>query len=137
MEHAINTKWIEHMAFDSHIGKHTIRIDTSGEYGDDTGAGPKQLLLSALAGCTGMDVVSLLKKMRVPFTGLEIDVTADLTYTHPKIYSEIRLVYRVFGNELDKAKVKKAVDLSQEKYCGVSAMLRKNSPILYDIEYAD
>lgn len=137
MEHTVNTKWKEHMAFDSHIGKHTVRIDTSGEYGDDSGAGPKQLLLSALAGCTGMDVVSLFKKMRIPFTGLEIDITADLTDTHPKVYSEIRLVYRVFGHELDQAKVKKAVDLSQEKYCGVSAMLKKNSPILYKIEYAD
>ncbi len=137
MEHSVNTRWQDRMAFDSHIGKHTVRIDTSGEYGDDTGAGPKQLLLSALAGCTGMDVVSLLKKMRIPFTGLEIDITADLTDTHPKVYSQIRLVYRVFGHELEQDKVKKAIDLSQEKYCGVSAMLRKNSPILYDIEYVN
>ena len=135
MLHTINTVWKDKMAFDSQVDNHTFRIDTGGELGDDSGPSPKKLLLASLAGCTGMDVVSLLKKMRAPFTGLEIDVEADLTEEHPKVYSEIRLIYRFFGTDLNKEKVEKAVRLSQERYCGVSAMLNKNSPIHYSIEY--
>lgn len=137
MIHSVKTTWKDKMAFDSQIDNHTVRVDTSGLQGDDSGPGPKKLLLSSLAGCTGMDVVALLRKMRVPFTGLEIDIDADLTDEHPKVYSTIRLLYRVFGKELDKNKVQKAVDLSQERYCGVSAMLKKNSPIDYSVEYRE
>lgn len=137
MLHKVNTVWNNKMAFDSHIDKHTIRIDTGGMLGDDSGPGPKKLLLSSLAGCTGMDVVSLLNKMRVTFTGFEMDIAADLTEEHPKVYSEIRLVYRFFGNNINKDKVEKAVQLSQEKYCGVSAMLKKNCPIVHSIEYVE
>jgi putative redox protein len=135
MKHSVNTKWIDKMTFESQIDNHTIRIDTSGELGDDSGPSPKKLLLSSLAGCTGMDVTALLKKMRVPFVGFEMDIEADLTEEHPKVYSEIRLVYRFYGKDLNKKKIEKAVGLSQEKYCGVSEMLRKNSPIKYSIEY--
>lgn len=137
MLHKIKTVWKENMAFDSQIDNHTLRIDTNAPMGDDTGPSPKKVLLASLTGCTGMDVVSLLKKMRVDFTNFEMDVEADLTEEHPKVYSEIRLIYRVFGNQLNKEKIKKAVDLSQERYCGVNAMLRKNSPINYSIEYIE
>ena len=137
MQHSVKTTWINKMAFDSQVDNHTFRIDTGGLLGDNTGPSPKKLLLSSLAGCTGMDVVALLNKMRVPFTALEIDIDADLTDEHPKVYSEIRLKYRVFGNGLNRKKVEKAIRLSQEKYCGVSAMLRKNSPIEYTIEYIE
>ena len=125
------------MSFDSQVGNHTVRIDTTAPMGDDSGASPKGLVLAGLAGCTGMDVVSLLKKMRVSITDFEIVIDADLTEEHPKVFSEIRLVYRISGKELDKAKIEKAVALSQEKYCGVSAMLRKNSTINYTIEYQE
>ncbi|MDN5201456.1 OsmC family protein [Fulvivirgaceae bacterium BMA10] len=133
--HKIKSSWVNKLAFDSYIDKHLLRMDTNGTLSDDTGPSPKKLLLSSLAGCTGMDVVSLLNKMRVPFTGLDIEVEADLTDEHPIVYSEIRLVYKIFGDDLDHDKVEKAVRLSQERYCGVSAMLRKNSPITYRIEY--
>ena len=135
--HSVKTVWKDKMAFDSHIDSHTLRIDTGGELGDDTGPSPKKLLLASLAGCTGMDVVSLLKKMRVDITGFEMDIDADLTEEHPIVYSEMRLVYRFYGTGLDKAKVEKAVKLSQERYCGVSEMLRKNNPINYSIEYIE
>ena len=135
--HSVKTTWKNKMAFDSKVDKHTVRIDTGGELGDDSGPSPKKLLLSSLAGCTGMDVVSLLEKMRVPITGFEMDIEADLTDEHPKVYSEIRLIYRFFGPELKKGKIEKSVQLSQGKYCGVSEMLRKNSPINYRIEYVE
>lgn len=137
MLHEVKTKWENKMAFDSQVDNHTIRIDTSGELGDDSGPSPKKLLLSSLAGCTGMDVVALLKKMRSPISGFEMDIEADLTEEHPKVYSEIRLIYRFFGKDLNKEKIEKSVRLSQEKYCGVSEMLRKNSPIIYSIEYVN
>ncbi|MCZ6593754.1 MAG: OsmC family protein [Bacteroidetes bacterium] len=137
MIHKVKTIWKDKMAFDSQIDNHTLRIDTAGPLGDDTGPSPKKLLLASLAGCTGMDVVSLLNKMRVPFTNLEMDIEADLTDEHPKVYSEIRLTYRIYGHQLNKEKVEKAVDLSKDKYCGVSAMLKNNSPIIYCIEYIE
>lgn len=137
MTHNIKTIWKDKMAFESQIDNNILRIDTGGALGDNSGPSPKKLLLASLAGCTGMDVVSLLSKMRVPFTNFEMDIDADLTDEHPKVYSEISIVYRVFGTQLNKEKVKKAIDLSQEKYCGVSAMLKKNSPITYSIEYIE
>ncbi len=137
MQHKIKTIWKNNMAFDSRIDNHKIRIDAAGNFGDDRGPSPKKLMLASLAGCTGMDVVSLLEKMRVNISGFEIDITADLTSEHPKVYSEIRILYRIFGSDLDKNKVKKAIDLSHEKYCGVSAMLKKNSPIRYSLEYVE
>ena len=135
--HKVTTKWNNKMAFDSQIGTHSLRLDTDSDLGDDSGPSPKKLLLASLAGCTGMDVVSLLKKMRVDITGFEIDMEADLTTEHPIVYSEMMIVYRFYGTDLNKEKVEKAVRLSQEKYCGVSAMLKKNNPINYRIEYSE
>lgn len=135
--HQVTTKWTNNMAFESHIDKHIIKLDAKEPLGDDSGASPKKLLLSSLAGCTGIDVISLLNKMRVEIKGFEMDAKADLTKEHPKVYSEIRLIYRFFGKELDKEKIEKAVKLSQERYCGVSAMLTKNCPIKYSIEYVE
>lgn len=134
--HKVKTTWVNKMAFDSQIDKHTIRIDAPEPLGDDSGASPKKMLLTALAGCTGIDVVSLLNKMKVSITNFEMDVEADLTDEHPKVYSEIRLTYRFYGKDLNKKKIEKAVTLSKDKYCGVSEMLKKNCPIIYAIEYA-
>ncbi|MEM6803776.1 MAG: OsmC family protein [Bacteroidota bacterium] len=131
------TSWVEKLAFDNQIDQHSFRIDGNGPTAEGTGPSPKKMLLTSLAACTGIDVVSILEKMRVPITGLELDTEADLTEEHPKVFSEIRLIYRVFGENLDRDKVEKAVQLSKEKYCGVSAMLEKNSPIKFEIEYVE
>lgn len=135
MKHAIKTKWQGKMAFDNQIDDHTVRIDAKAPLGDGSGPSPKKLLLASLAGCTGIDVVSLLDKMRAPVDAFEIDTEADLTDEHPKRYSEIRIIYRFYGKDLKKSKIEKAVKMSQERYCGVSEMLRANSPINYVIEY--
>jgi putative redox protein len=97
------------------------------------GFGPKALLLTGLAGCSGIDVVEILEKMRVPFASLEIDAEADQTEDHPKVFKTIHLTYKLKAEESDREKVKKAIDLSLEKYCGVAAMLKKNSGIQYEI----
>jgi len=84
-----------------------------------------------LGGCTGMDIVSLLKKMRVDFSGIEMNITADRAEEHPNVYTKIDLEYVIYGRGIDGEKVKRAIDLSQEKYCSVSAMLRKSYPVNY------
>lgn len=132
MKHSVKTIWKNEMAFASDIDGNVLNMNADG-----SAPSPKKLLLASLAGCTGMDVVSLLEKMRVPFTGLELDVESELTEEHPKVYKSISLTYIVYGKDLDTAKVEKAVRLSKEKYCGVSAMLAKNSPIEFNIQYKE
>lgn len=99
----------------------------------ENGFGPKALLLTGLAGCSGIDVVDILEKMRVPFADLIIEAEADQTDDYPKVYKTIHLTYRLKTEEEMREKVRKAIDLSLEKYCGVAAMLKKNSPIEYEI----
>lgn len=124
------------MEFETVINGHSITLDTSpAGGGENKGASPKPLLLSALAGCTGMDVAGLLNKMRVEYSDFSLDVDADLTDEHPRVYSEIRLIYRIKVKEEDKEKMEKAVHLSKTKYCGVSAMLSKVCPVIARIEY--
>jgi len=99
-----------------------------------TGSSPMELVLIALCGCTGYDVVSILGKKREPFTNLEVRAEADRATTPPTVFTEIRLVYRIGGNVSHKA-VEDAVRLSEEKYCSVAAMLQKSAKISYLIEY--
>ena len=96
---------------------------------EDGGYSPKALLLSGLAGCTGMDVVSILDKMKAPYESIRIDVSAEQTEEPPRVFTEIIMVYVVKIDAAYEDKVKRAVDLSLEKYCGVAAMLRKHCPI--------
>jgi putative redox protein len=130
------TKWVDALAFDATADSgHTVRIDTTVEGGGlGSGMNPKKMVLGALSACSGMDVVEVLKKMKVAFSKLEIDAEADQTEEHPKVYKSITMVYRVDAKPEDLDKVKRAVSLSQEKYCGVSAMLAKHCSIDYSIE---
>ncbi|HHB78664.1 MAG TPA: OsmC family peroxiredoxin [Saprospiraceae bacterium] len=135
----VTATWIEDLVFDSQIGENTIRVQGSVAKGPRQGPGPKALLLSSLTGCTGMDVVSLMDKMRVQYDGFEVIAEAELTDEHPKNYKSIQLTYIVKGPKAkEKAdKVKKSVDLSLDRYCGVAYMLRKHCPITYEIQYQD
>ena len=123
------TTWKKGHEFEAEHEGNKIQMDGSTE----NGHGPKALLLSALAGCSGIDVVDVLTKMRVEFSDLTIEVEADQTDEHPKVFKEIHITYKIKTAATNKDKVKKAIDLSLEKYCGVSAMLRKNSPIDYSL----
>jgi putative redox protein len=135
--HKIETIHRESMAFSTNIDGHEIMIDAAAEHGGkNKGARPKALLLKSLAGCTGMDVVSLLDKMRVEFSNFTIEVSGELTDEHPKYYHSIALQYNVkLANEDDQAKFEKAVNLSQDRYCGVNAMLKKAADIKTTINY--
>jgi putative redox protein len=101
--------------------------------GQGKGPKPKGLLLTSLAGCTAMDVVSILRKMRIEPESFSVEVEAGVTEDHPRVFRTIRVIYRLKGKGLTREKVEKAVNLSQEKYCGVSAMLKKTAPIEYEI----
>ncbi len=129
------TYWKSGLAFESHFGQYSIVMDTSGETGGtDSGFTPRSLLLSALAGCTGMDVVSILEKMKVPFHGIQIDVSAGQTIEDPKVFKDIFMTYKVKSLGEYEEKIKRAVQLSYDKYCGVAAMLKKHSPIHVKVE---
>jgi putative redox protein len=125
-----STSWKHDHLFESRQGDNKIILD-----GDKkTGIGPKALLLSGLAGCSGIDVVDILLKKRVIFSDLNIDVEAEQTDEHPKVFKDIFITYTIRTDAENENKVKKAIELSLEKYCGVSAMLKKNSPIHYKLE---
>jgi putative redox protein len=123
------TKWKKEHEFEAEHHGNKIKIDGAAK----NGHGPKALLLSALAGCSGIDVVDILTKMRINFSSLEIEVETTQTEENPKVFNDILIIYKVKTDPHNEDKVKKAIDLSLEKYCGVSAMLRKNSSISYKL----
>ena len=126
----MNVEWLDKMAFEVHQEDHTFLIDASENVGgENRGCRPKALLLSGLAGCTGMDVVSILKKMKVTEYKLNIRVTAESTDKHPKIYKNIIIHYEFSGELLPWDKLERAVELSETSYCGVSEMLRQASDL--------
>jgi putative redox protein len=110
----------------------TVTLDVRPEHGG-TGQGPSPMetLLLALAGCTGMDVVSVLGKMRAPLAGLEIRVSGDRREEHPRIFTHVRLEYIFRGGGLKPEQAGRAVELSQDKYCSVSAMVRASAELTY------
>ena len=124
------TNWQKDQQFKSHHGKNEIKIDGKRE----DGFGAKALVLSAIAACSGIDIVDILSKMRVKFSDLEIETEAEQTEEHPRVFKDIFVTYKLKTDKSNEEKVKKAIDLSLEKYCGVSAMLKKNSPIHYKLQ---
>ncbi len=134
--HHTELKWIEELKFDAFQNGKTIRIDANPDESSTTGVRPKALILTSLAGCTAIDVVELLKKMRVEFSDFGIKVSGELTEEHPTTYHTVQLTYQVkLKNAEDRDKMEKAVNLSQEKYCGVTAMVKKFADLQVGIEY--
>ncbi|WP_347839347.1 OsmC family protein [uncultured Draconibacterium sp.] len=126
MKHIVDMAWTDKLAFKADMDGHEVIIDASEEVGgSDLGPRPKKLMLTALAGCTGIDVVMILKKMKVDFEALNVIVEGELTEEHPKYYNKMTIVYQFKGKDLPLAKLEKAVKLSEEKYCGVSAVYRE------------
>ena len=115
-------------------GRHEVRMDTRPPLGDDSDMTPKQLVVAGLAGCTLMDVVALMRKHHQPVELLEVDAEVEKsTGGYPEVFTAVLLTFRLKGN-LDPARVLDAVEASQTKYCGVSAMLSKAFPIRYRVE---
>ena len=133
----IELTWKDNMLFEANHNDGSFTIDSPDEGSESRGMRPKALMLSSLAGCGGLDIVSLLKKMRAEVDDFQIEVTADLTEEHPKIYKNVVVNYRFFGSDFKKDKIQKAVDLSVERYCGVMEMFRKFTDVTVNIEYID
>ena len=122
------------MLFDANVSGHSVMMDaTVDNGGENKGSRPKEMMLAALAGCTGMDVVSILKKMRVEFSALDIRIEANVTQEHPKHYDRMHVIYEFTGTDLPMEQLKKAVDLSQNRYCGVSFVYKKAMEVTYEI----
>lgn len=133
---SINALFKGGMNFTADVNGHTIEIDTDeSRGGKNLGTRPKALMLVSLAGCTGLDVVGILNKMRVNFSDLSIKVDAHLTDAEAAIYDEVVVNYSIKVDKADEPKVEKAVKLSQEKYCGVTKMFEAFAKVSYDIKY--
>ncbi|MFZ4582266.1 MAG: OsmC family protein [Paludibacter sp.] len=125
-KHSVKTQWKSNITFQADINGHKINMDAPvAGGGNDIGPSPKKLMLAALSGCTGMDVVTMLKKMRVDFDDLSIEVQGDVADEHPKHYTQMHVIYTFTGKDLPMDKLEKVVKMSEETYCGVGALYRK------------
>ena len=135
MKTTVQSKWKGNLVFESMVGDHPVVTDAPVEFGgDNSGASPKKLMLTALAGCTGIDVTSILEKMRVRIDDLEITVEAEATEDVPSVYTAMHIIYAFTGDDLDEKKLSKAIQLSHEKYCGVSKMYESFLKISWEIQ---
>ena len=138
MTNKIEVSWKGNMLFESIAPEGNVMIDAAEEVGGQgKGLRPKAMMLTALAGCTAMDIASLLKKMRAEVDDFKIEVEANLTDEHPKYYDKVHVIYKFYGSEFKKDKIEKSVNLSVERYCGVMEMFRKFSEISTEIIYIE
>ena len=135
----ISVNWVDGMLMvgKSHSG-HSITMDGPPEIGgENLGVRPMEMLLLGVAGCTMIDVVSTLKKMRQDLTQCETKVNAERANEHPKVFTDIHIQFVIKGKDLDQNKVEKAITLSAEKYCSASIMLGKTASITHDFEIVE
>lgn len=136
MQHEIETQWMGKMQFNALVNGHTYTMDAPPRVGgEDNGSIPKPLVLTALSGCTGMDVVSLLRKAGKELKDFTVKVSGEISKQPPIEYTSIHLVYEMKGNEEDKTTALDIVTYSQEKICGVSSMLKKIMPVTWQVIY--
>ena len=138
MKHKVDMSWTDQVAFQADMDGHKVVIDATEESGgNNLGPRPKQLMLTALAGCTGIDVIMILKKMKVEPEAFNVIVEADVTEEHPKHYTKMKIIYQFKGKDLPLDKLEKAVKLSEEKYCGVTAVYQKAMEMESEIRVVD
>jgi putative redox protein len=126
MKQIVDMAWTDKVAFEGDMDGHKIIVDANVESGgSDLGPRPKRLMLTALAGCTGIDVIMILKKMKIVPEAFNVIVEAVVTNEHPKHYTKIKVIYQFKGKDLPIDKLEKAVKLSETTYCGVTAVYRK------------
>jgi len=138
MSTKVNVTWTDQMAFEAKVDGFSIVMDADEKVGGrNLGPRPKPLTLVSLGGCTGMDVISILGKMRVTPDFFDVEVEGELSEEHPKYFHTIHIKYIFKGKDLPMDKLEKAVTLSQERYCGVSEMLRKAAKLSHEIVILD
>ena len=134
----VTAKWLNNMAFEAEVNGHKIILDAEPEVGgENRGPRPKPFMLTALGGCTAMDVISILKKMRVEIDNFNVHVEGNLTDEHPKQFYKMHVIYEFTGKDLPMDKLKKAVELSEQRYCGVSSVYRKAMKLTSEIKIID
>ncbi len=135
MKEVVNVNWLDNMGFEADIRGTKLILDADQKVGgNNRGPQPKPLMLVSLAGCTGMDVISILKKMRVEVKKFSVRVEGDLTEEHPKHFTKMNIIYEFTGKDLPMSKLEKAVDLSQDRYCGVSYNYRDAFELTHEIK---
>ena len=135
VKNKIEITWKGDMKFESKSAEGSVMLDAPLDGRPGEGLRPKAMMLSALAGCTAMDIASLLKKMRAEVEDIQIDAEGRLTDEHPKYYDHVVLTYRFYGKEFKKDKIEKAINLSIERYCGVMEMFRKFAEVEIEVNY--
>ena len=130
----VTTVWKENMVFESdNPSEETLFMDAPDEGIENKGLRPKALMLSSLAGCSGLDVVSLLKKMRAEVEDFKMIVHGELTEEHPRYYHKVVVEYHFYGSDLQEDKINKAVKLSVDQYCGVMEMFRQFAKVTTEV----
>jgi len=136
MGNIVKTYWKGDMTFESTNPGGSLTMDASEEIGgNDNGLRPKAMMLSSLAGCSGIDIAMLLRKMKVEIDTFDIEIEAELTDEHPKYYHKVDCHYNFYGTDLNEKKLNKIVDLSIDKYCGVMEMFRRFAEVSIYIHY--
>jgi putative redox protein len=134
MKDSVSIQHRDNMSFMANINGHELFLDAShAAGGNNRGPRPKSLMMAALAGCTGMDVVSILKKMQVEFEDFRVKVEGNITEDHPTHFDHMHIIYSIKGKNIPPDKVNRAINLSQEKYCGVSYSYRKAMKITHEL----
>ncbi|MGM0409893.1 MAG: OsmC family protein [Bacillota bacterium] len=135
----MNVKWKGGLEFESQLPSgHSVTVDAKKESGgNDNGPRPTELILNGLAGCTGVDVIMILKKMNQEVVDFDMEVKSERAEEHPRRFTDIHLIYKFKGHNLDEKKVERAINLSEEKYCSASASLNANITSEYIIEEAE
>ncbi|NDJ77575.1 MAG: OsmC family protein [Chloroflexi bacterium] len=127
--------WRDDMIFTGYNSGYTVPLDAVKTHGGhDAGISPMGLMLTSLAGCTAMDVISILRKKRQNVTGLEVQVEGIRADEHPRVYTDINVHFVVTGHDVDPAAVERAIELSRDKYCGAAATLRHTAQMTYTHE---
>ena len=137
MMHKVMTNWKGGLTFESDnpSGK-TVMMDTDIEgQPERNGLSPKAMMLASLAGCSGLDIISILDKMKIVPKDFKMEITGELTDEHPKYYHSVNVIYHFYGENLDESKCKRAVDLSVEKYCGVMEMFRRFAKMNIEVRF--
>ncbi len=134
MKETINVNWIDNMSFETEVNGHKIILDADSVVGgEDKGPRPKPFMMVSLAGCTGMDVISILKKMHVEVDKFNVKIDGDLTEEHPKHFYKMHITFEFWGKNLPIEKLEKAVKLSEDRYCGVSEVYKKAMELTSEI----
>lgn len=134
MKDSVILRHRQNMSFEATVSGHKLVIDSSAEVGgNNEGPRPKSLMMVALAGCTAMDVVSILKKMRVEYEAFSVRIDGNITEEHPKHFDHMHVVYTIKGKDIPADKVQQAINLSQDKYCGVNYSYKLAMKITHEL----